>query len=82
MATWIIRKYDGSKPQGEWTVRVLTAPEIHVMLQRLASRYLTDDEVIDSSVRRNHSGYRPLLEPIGRDIHYGEGIYYIADIQK
>ena len=81
---WIIRKRDGLDVVQEWSVSgALTEPEIHTMLQRLVSQNLSDDEVIDASLRKNDPKYAPHLERIGRGkpISYGEGIHYTAEIE-
>ncbi len=78
---WRIKKYDGMDLLGEWSVSGrLSEKEICSMLRRLVSRNLSDDEIIGSSLRKNDSGYLPLLEQVGRGnpICFGDGIHYTA----
>ncbi|WP_309086639.1 hypothetical protein [Chelativorans sp.] len=41
----------------------LSEAEVVLLLQRLASRHLTPDEVVSSSLREDTPGYTPLLKP-------------------
>ena len=82
--TWIIKKYDGNRLLDEWSATgALSEQEIHKMLQRLVSRNLSDEEVIDASLRNNDPKHARHLERIGRGkpIQYGEGIYYTAELE-
>ena len=45
-------------------VDALSEAEVLLLLQRLASRHLTPDEVVSSSLRENAPGYTPLLQPM------------------
>ena len=81
---WIIKKYDGDRLEQEWSASgALSEPEIRTMLQRLVSRNLSDAEVIDASLRKNDPKFVEHLAPVGRGnpIHYGEGIYYTAELE-
>jgi len=61
---WKIRGYDGDKQVFEQSIPAgsLTDQEMIALLQRLASRHLSDGDVIASSLKKNASGYAPLLE--------------------
>lgn len=60
---WKIQGVEGLKVFYEATIpfRHMTENQIEVMLQRLASRHLTPDEIIACSTRRNSEGHRDLL---------------------
>lgn len=60
----------------------LSEKEIATTLQRLVSRHLSDEDIIDASLRRGDSRYRPLLERVGggAPIAYGENPHYTADL--
>jgi len=62
--SWVIVGYDSTKqvyerrlPEGS-----LSEAEVITMLQRLASRHLTDDEVVSASLRKNASAHRSDFE--------------------
>ena len=81
---WKIKKFDGLDVVEEWSASSsLSEPEICTMLQRLVSRTLSDKEIIDASLRRNHRGYRPHLERvgIGNPISFGAGTHYTAELE-
>jgi hypothetical protein len=61
---WKIRGYDGLTLVYERAIptAALSVAAIKVLLQRLACRHLTDDEVVSSSLRMNADGYSPHLE--------------------
>jgi hypothetical protein len=61
---WVIRGYDGSEQTFERTMPegLLSEVEMKVVLQRLACRHLSDDEVVSASLRKNATGYRADLE--------------------
>jgi hypothetical protein len=65
MSPWKITGYDGSRQiyNGE-APSILTEEEIVTMLQRLAARHLSHEEVIAASLRKNLRGYSGLLECI------------------
>jgi len=61
--TWEIIGFDGV----EETFRLeapgnLSEGEIKLLLQRLVARDLTPAEIVDSSKRKNHKGFKPLLD--------------------
>lgn len=60
----------------------MTSSEITAVLQRMACRHLTNQEVIAGSLRKNYRGYVPLLERIGSGtpIHVGTNPYYTAHL--
>ena len=62
---WKIAGYDGAEQTFEKLLPVgsLSESEIITLLQRLAAKHLDEDEIVSSSLRRNASGYRSLLEP-------------------
>ncbi len=54
MAQWIISKYDSLELLQEWRIPGnISAGQIEELLKRLASRDLTEMEVINSSLRKN-----------------------------
>ncbi|MBR1158112.1 hypothetical protein [Bradyrhizobium elkanii] len=61
---WVIRGYDGSEQTFERTIQegLLSEVEMKVVLQRLACRHLSDDEVVSASLRKNAAGFRADLE--------------------
>jgi hypothetical protein len=84
--TWKITGYDGSCQiyAGE-VPGILTDDEVGRILQRLAARHLTDQEVVAASLRKNFVGYAPLLEcsfdrvaPKGNMVMCGSNPHYIA----
>ena len=81
---WQIRGWDGTDAIFECEMPgQMSEPEISVTLQRLVSRHLSEREVVSASLRKNASGYVPLLERVGRGppIAYGENPYYTADFK-
>lgn len=83
---WRINGYEGLTvvfqrkiPTGQFSDK-----EVVTLLQRLAARHLTDNEIVLSSLRRNSSDYvchleiqkntdrrrRPVLRTVGSDYHY------------
>ena len=60
---WKIAGYDGTNKiySGE-APGILTEEEIATLLQRLAARHLSHEEVISASLRKNLRGYSGLLE--------------------
>jgi hypothetical protein len=62
---WRITGYDGATEiySGE-APSILTEEEIATMLQRLAARHLSHEEVVAASLRKNLRGYPGLLECI------------------
>lgn len=79
---WIIAGHDGLDEIFSQSVGDLSEPEVATLLQRLASRHLTENEIISSSLRKGWKGYAPLLEiersrgkpfalmTTGTDFHY------------
>jgi hypothetical protein len=59
----------------------MTEAEICRTLERLASRHLTDKEVVEASLRPGHPRYNRLLERsgAGEPISYGHNVVYTAD---
>ena len=84
---WLIEGYDGV--QAFFIARLsiaLSMDEISQILQRLASRHLTDAEIVAASLRKRSKAYTPLLEvkadPEGTMIvSVGENLHYIASIR-
>ena len=64
MSVWRICGYDGIEPLFERTIAAgsMTNQEMTTLLQRLASRHLSDDEIVSASMRTNANGYAPHLE--------------------
>ena len=84
--TWKITGYDGAREiySGE-VPGILTDEEVGRILQRLAARHLSDQEVVAASLRKNFVGYAPLLEctfdragPKGNIVTCGSNPHYIA----
>jgi hypothetical protein len=78
---WVTRGYEGAERTFERHIPVghLSEKEVEMLLKRLAARHLTEDEIVDSSLRKNAAGYAPHLEvhsgrdgmsTIGTDFHY------------
>ena len=61
---WRIYGYDGNRAVFTRTVpkRSFSEPEMVRLLQRLASRHLTDDEVVSASLRKNADAHATHLE--------------------
>ncbi len=61
---WKIRGYAGLELIFEQSIAAgsLSEQEITALLQRLASRHLSDNEVVSASLRKNARGYAPHLE--------------------
>lgn len=83
---WLIQGHDGSKQT--FTARLsitLSKAEISQLLRCLASRHLTAEEIVASSLRKRSRSYRPLLE-VGEDhgkrttLSVGETYCYTASI--
>ncbi len=87
---WVIRGYDGSEPIFERRMPEgsLTEAEMKVVLQRLACRHLSDDEIVCASLRKKAAGYRADLEI--RQSHGGKyalmttgsGNHYAATVEE
>lgn len=79
---WRIAGYDGKDEIFSQSIPDMTAPEVKVLLQRLASRHLTASEVVSASLRNGMKGHAPHLEvaytgvtqfglmTTGTDFHY------------
>lgn len=63
---WLIQGFDGLTRffRAEVPVGLLTEDAAGTLLQRLASRHLTPNEVLAASLRRRTKGYSPLLEVV------------------
>ena len=75
MAVWIIAKTEGSGTVCEWE-KSAPQTEIRAILQQLASRHLSEDEVVEQGkslleVQDRRGGRRPGLE-------CGHGTFYYA----
>ena len=87
---WKINGYDGAQLVWERLIPagILSEAEMIFLLQRLAARHLDDDEVVNSSLRKNAKGYLSHLEvrkSIGRKhalMTTGTGHHYTATIQE
>ncbi len=83
---WLIRGYDGVVPTFERGISgSLSESEVTALLQRLVARHLTEDEIVDASLRRNFAGYAAHLEPrrsttgkFAVTIEVGDHVNYIA----
>lgn len=67
---WRIRRYNGRKVEYERCIPYenLTIAEIGEVLKRLASRHLSDDEIVAASLRRFDSEHANFLE-LGHSEH-------------
>jgi hypothetical protein len=87
---WKITGYLGDKSIYERAVRkgALSQKAMIALLQRLASRHLSEDEVVSSSLKQDDRGYCSALEIRknrgGRDalMTTGSGHYYTALVEK
>ncbi len=87
---WVIRGYDGSEQTFERALPegLLSEAEMKIVLQRLACRHLSDEEVVSASLRKNAAGYRADLEV--RQSHGGRftlmtagtGCHYAATVEE
>ena len=84
---WIITGYDGTDKLMKFSILfgMTSEGQIVALLQRLASRHLTPEEVVAASYRKGSVGYSPLLEPLisprpRRTIQVGSNPYYVAAI--
>jgi hypothetical protein len=81
---WQIRRLDGGNVKFEWEMPgQMSESEISATLQRLVACHLSESEIVSASLRKGSSGYRSLLERVGRGrpISYGENPYYTADLK-
>lgn len=87
---WKIEGYDSAKKIFEkiMPVGLLSEREVIVLLQRLYARYLDEDEIISSSLRKSASGYTPLLNAVisqgghRSSITVGDSRFYTASVWK
>lgn len=86
---WRIEGYDGLERTFEKVVPVGRVSEnaVVVLLQRLASKHLDEDEIVSSSLNRAAAGRTRHLEPQRgegnpRTITVGEGQYYVASVRQ
>jgi hypothetical protein len=87
---WVVRGYDGLEQTFERAMPegLLSEAEMKVLLQRLACRHLSDDEVVSSSLRKSAAGYRADLEI--KQSHggrfalmtTGSGNHYTANVEE
>ncbi len=83
MNTWRIQKFESFAEQDHWDLPGNLSPqEVTEILRRLAARYLTEEEVISSSLRASHKSKTDLLERVGSgpDIHIGDNPFYLAQL--
>ena len=81
---WRIRGWDGEDVIFECEMPgQMSETEISVTLQLLASRHLSERQVVNASLRKNILGYVRLLQRVGKGppITYGENPYYTADFK-
>jgi len=85
---WIIRGYDGLCKIYERRLPLgcLSEKEITAMMQRLASRHLTENEIVNASLRKNAKAHAPFLN-VRRDnmksqFSIGQNPHYIVFIEK
>lgn len=78
---WKIKGWDGNAILFERDIPGhLTEFEVVALLQRLAARDLSANEVICGSLRRNDREYAPFFERVGTGmpLSYGENPHYTA----
>lgn len=63
---WLISGFESTESVYKHRIPLgfLSEAEVLLLLQRLASRHLSPDEVVSSSLREDAPGYTPLLEPM------------------
>ena len=79
--SWLIQGHDGTELIFERRLAGnMSKAKIEKILQRLVCRHLSEDEVIDASLRKNHSGRTSALVGIGSGstMHYGDNPHYTA----
>lgn len=86
---WLIRGYDGANEVFSRSApAALSEAEIRSLLQRLATRHLSENEVISASLRKNFNGYAPhlVVSTIGGKQYglmtTGSGQHYTATIEE
>jgi len=76
---WRVEGFQSDKPTGFSREETAMEREIKLLLQRLAARHLTDDEITDATLgsasyfeinREKHRGEPTLLSTTGTDHHY------------
>ena len=77
---WRIDGYDGSRHifRKDVTFGSLSEREMINLLKRLASKHLTEDEIVAASIRANAPGHAPLLENRVRTSDKGAQSYAIT----
>lgn len=85
---WKIEGFDGAQKIFEQTVDgELSQQEIAIILQRLVCKFLSEKEIVGSSLRKNHCDYLVHLEPqfdnaLGRHhVMVGDNPHYIATMR-
>lgn len=92
MREWLVHGYNGIEPIYERRLpsKDLSESQAVIMLQRLAARHLSDDEVVGSSLKRGSAGCRNHLE-INRDKRRGRplilsttgtNVHYVAMLKE
>jgi hypothetical protein len=63
---WVITGFESSASVYDHRLPIdsLSESEVLTLLQRLASRHLTPEEIISASLRKGAPGYSSLLEPV------------------
>lgn len=85
---WLIRGYDGAALQKRWSISfgMMSEKQIIVLLERLACKHLSPDEIMSASMRKGSPGYSALLEARKettrgrRIIGVGESLHYVAEL--
>lgn len=85
---WLIQGYDGLEAIFEMEVSIaLSEREIRSLLQHLAARHLTPQEIVAASLRSRMNGYVSLLE-VSREnrtrviLSCGQNPHYVASIHN
>lgn len=82
MPIWRIERHNGlaeAEQIGELPGG-MSDSEVEEVLRRLACKYLTEEEILTSSLRRGQAGRKSHLDRIGakRPIQIGENPYFLA----
>jgi len=82
MLKWTVRKWDGLEEIWSRDLPGRMGPnQVERLLQRLACRHLTDDEIISASLPKNAVGRTSILDEtdFAQPMSYGENPHYTAD---
>jgi hypothetical protein len=87
---WVIRGYEGLEMvfEREVSLGALSEREVVTLLQRMQARHLTEDEILNASLRRNARRYSSNLEVVRESksgkfslMTVGTGHWYTASVE-